>query len=181
MANAPRRGTEKTAQAERPERTERPERHEREFHNEPSELDEMTHRELQLMHEEASAAILFAKNIQWRSVGSALLVFGAIVAIASLTSAGKQFVDLLTILSIVLSCGVVFVLMMYQFWQLNEMNKIDEIEKNFSSLFRKISRVKSRREGNIHRYTLLLFMIVVVILGAVVVNVALQQVIAGRG
>ena len=177
MANAPRRTTEKT---ERPERSEDAERHEREFHNQPSELDELTHRELEMMHEESSAAILFAKNIQWRSVGSALLVFAAIVAIATLTAAGKRFVDLLTILSIVLSCGVVFVLMMYQFWQLNEMNKIDEIEKNFSSLFRKISRVKSRREGNIHRYTLLLFMIVVVILGAVVVNVALHQGIATK-
>jgi len=148
---------------------------EREFHNEPSSLDSMTHQELRLMHQEAAAALLFAKNIQWRSVGAALVVFAVTIAIADFTAADKHFRDLLTMLSIVLACGVIFVLMMYQFWQLNEMNKMDEIEKHFSSLFRRVSRIKSRREGNIHRYTLLLFMTVVVILGVIVVNVALHQ------
>jgi hypothetical protein len=181
MANRPRpsqRSDETSDDAPAPPHRER----EREFRNEPSSLDTMTHEELRLMHGEAAAALLFAKNIQWRSVGAVLLVYGAIIAIAAGTTADKSFRDLLTILSIVLACGVFFVLMMYQFWQLNEMSKMDEIEKHFSTLFRRVSRIKSRREGNIHRYTLLLFMVVVVILGVIVVNVALHQVMgAAKG
>jgi hypothetical protein len=183
MANRPRaqQHDQKSEGEPAPDR-ERERHREREFVNEPSGLDEATHQELRLMHQEAAAAMLFAKDIQWRSVGALLLVYGAIIAIATFTTADKSFRDLLTILSIVLASGVFFVLLMYQFWQLNEMTKIDEIEKQFSSLYRKIGRIKSRREGNIHRYTLLLFMMVVVVLGVVVVNVALHQVLgAAKG
>jgi len=145
------------------------------FENEPSSLDDLTHTELRLMHEEASAAILFAKNIQWQSVGASLVVFGACIAIAVFTSAGKAFVNLLSGMTILLACGVIFVLIMYQFWQFNEIKRIKMIEKNFSTLYRRIRNIKSRREGNVHRYTLLLFMITVVILGAVVANIGINQ------
>ena len=131
------------------------------FHNEPSSLDALTHQELRMLHQEASTAMLFAKNIQWRSVGAALVVFGAIIAIAVFTSATRPFSDILVVITVLLACGVVFVLVMYQFWQINEMNRIDQIERCFSTLYLKISRLKSRREGNVHRYTLLLFMIIV--------------------
>jgi len=145
------------------------------FENEPSSLDELTHTELRLMHREASAAILFAKNIQWWTVGSSLMVFGAIVAIAVFTAADKSFANLLSALTILLASGVIFVLTMYQFWQFNEIGRINAIEKHFSSLYRKVRDVKSRREGNIHRYTLLGFMIGVVVLGAVVANLGIKQ------
>jgi len=151
-------------------------RHEREaFINEPSGLDEATHRELSLMHQESAEAILFAKSIQWRSVGSALLVFGAFIAIAVVTEAGAKFIDVMKIVSIVLACGVIFVLVMYQFWQVNEINKINAIDRHFSTLYLRISRIKSRREGNLHRYTILLFMVLAVIIGAVVVMFGLDQ------
>ncbi len=151
------------------------EHHAEPFHNEPSSLDPSTHQELRLMHQEAAAAVLFAKSIQWSSVGAALLVDGAIVAIAVLTGAGKVFSDILVISSVLLAGGAVFVLLMYQFWQINEINRMNEIEKHFSTLYGRISRLKSRREGNVHRYTLLFFMIVMVIIGTVVANVGIQQ------
>lgn len=180
MANrpqtAPRAASKLDAREREPER-EHEREHEREFHNERSALDEATHRELLLMHRESAEAILFAKNIQWRSVGAVLLVYGAFIAIASFTAVSKPMIDLLTVITIVLACGALFVLLMYQFWQLNEMHKMDEIARQFSSLFRRVARIKSRREGNIHRYTLLFFMIVVVTLGVIVVNVALRHVV----
>jgi hypothetical protein len=145
------------------------------FVNEPSSLDETTHRELELMHRESSDAILFAKSIQWRSVGASLLVFGALIAIAVATEAGTKFIDVLKIVTIVLACGVIFVLAMYQFWQVNEINKINAIDRHFSTLYLRISRIKSRREGNVHRYTILLFMIFAVILGVIVVMFGIEQ------
>lgn len=145
------------------------------FENEPSSLDEMTHQELRMMHAESSAAILFAKKIQWSSVGSSLLVFGACIAIAVSTDADKSFANILSGLTILLACGVIFVLMMYQFWQFNEIARIRQAEDHFSTLYQKICVSKSRREGNAHRYTLLIFMITVVIMGAVVANIAIKQ------
>ncbi|MBL4614327.1 MAG: hypothetical protein JKY27_05575 [Magnetovibrio sp.] len=145
------------------------------FENEPSSLDESTHQELRLMHRESSNAILFAKKIQWSSVGSALLVFGASIAIAVSVDADKPFTNLLAALTILLTCGVIFVLLMYQFWQFNEISRIRQIEEHFSTLYLKICTSKSRREGNAHRYTLLVFMIGVVVLAAVVANIAIKQ------
>jgi uncharacterized membrane protein len=75
----------------------------------------------------------------------------------------------------VLACGVLFVLAMYQFWQVNEINKINAIDRHFSTLYLRISRIKSRREGNFHRYTILLFMILAVLIGVVVVTFGLDQ------
>ncbi|MCW8836144.1 MAG: hypothetical protein OQJ99_07230 [Rhodospirillales bacterium] len=145
------------------------------FENKPSTLDPLTHEELRLMYDRASEAVLFSKNIQWRSVGSSLVVFGAIIAIDVFVPAGKFLATFLTLLSIVLATGVVFVLVMYQWWQFNEINRIVEIEKHFSSLYIKIRDIKDRRDGNLHRYTLLFFMCAVVVLGAVVTNIVIKQ------
>lgn len=153
----------------------RPEDDDDEVENRPSSLDDKTHRELLALHAQGASAILFAKNIQWRSVGSSLLVFAAMIAIAVSTHADRGFIDILSLVSILLTCGVIFVLVMYQFWQFNEINRVREIEKHFSSAYRDIASLKSRREGNIHRYTILTFMIVSVILGAVVANLGMGQ------
>ncbi|MBT4888355.1 MAG: hypothetical protein HON65_02225 [Rhodospirillales bacterium] len=145
------------------------------FENAPTELDELTHAELLSMYERSSEAILFSKNIQWRSVGSTLLVYAALTGIAYFGSEDKFLVNLLGALSIFLACGVIFVLAMYQFWQFNEAQRIIEIEKNFSSLYLKIRDIKSQREGNFHRYTILLFMCITVMLGAFVTNLIVKS------
>lgn len=143
--------------------------------NVPSELDELTHAELRIMYEKSYAALLFAKNIQWRSVGASLITFAACIAIAVSTDADRSFANLLSALTILLATGVIFVLVMYQFWQYNEISRINEIERHFSSLYRDIRDIKSRREGMVHRYTLLTFMITTVILGAIVANLGIKQ------
>jgi hypothetical protein len=134
--------------------------------NEPSNLDEMTHTELRMMHEEATNAILFSKSVQWRVVGVSLLIFGGIVIVTSASIVTRSSSSLLTLLAISLSCGAIFLLMMYQFWQYNEIKRIIAIEKLFSSQYNKIRNLNSRREGNIDRYTLLIFMTMVIIAGA---------------
>ncbi len=144
------------------------------FENEPSKLDSLTHEELRLMHREASQAILFAKSMQWWSVGSGLVAFGACIAIAAYLSPNSMVERLLSGLSIVLVCGIIFLLLMYQFWQFNEITRIRKTEEHFSTLYRKINNFKSSREGNAHRYTMLLFMIALVIIGGVVTNIAIS-------
>lgn len=136
------------------------------FENEPSDLDEMTHKELRMMHEEATDAILFSKGVQWRVVGFSSLVFGGIVFATSASLVTRSSSNLLILLAITLACGAIFTLMMYQFWQFNEIKRIMAIEKLFSSQYVSIRNINSRREGNIDRYTLLIFMTAVVIAGA---------------
>lgn len=145
------------------------------FENEPSSLDELTHAEMRLMHREASRNLLFAKNIQWRSVGATLLVFGGCIAIAAAAPPDITLKRVLMGLIILLACGVIFILTMYQFWQFNEINRLRKIDASFSTLYIKINNLKSRREANAHRYTILLCMIVLVIVGGIVAGMAIDQ------
>ncbi|PHS79735.1 MAG: hypothetical protein COB59_00135 [Rhodospirillaceae bacterium] len=146
-----------------------------EFINEASSLDEQTHTELRMMHQEGAEALLFAKKLQWQSVGSSLLVFGASIAISMSNLADKSLIDLLVVMIIVLTCGVILVLVLYQFWQFNEITRIKKIDGHFSSLYKSIKDVKSSREGNYHRYTLLVAMVLTVIMGAAVAIVSIQK------
>ena len=59
-----------------------------------------------------------------------------------------------------------FDLIVLQFLQYNEISRLVEIEKCFSALYRKRCDIKSRCEGDVHSYILLLFMIVVEVAGA---------------
>ena len=147
------------------------------FENVPSDLDDLTHQELRLMYDRASEAILFAKNIQWRSVGSSLIVMAVFIALAVFGKPRGEFANILGVATIVLAGGVIFVLILYQMWQYNEISRIVAIEQSFSSLYRKIRDIKSRREGNVHRYTLLTFMIGVEGAGAGVTLYVIKQVL----
>ncbi len=144
------------------------------FENEPSNLDEMTLFELRLMHQESSDAVLFAKGMQWRLVGGTLLIFGAMIVFGLFARIDPQFVKILAGTSILLSCGVIFILTMYQFWQFNEFAKMNEIETNFSTLYVKIRSKQSRRVSSYQRFTLLLSMIIAVVVGAVVANMGIR-------
>jgi len=148
--------------------------------NEPSSLDELTHAELSLLYKESTDTVRFAKHLQWWTVGSTLVAFLALVGMAKLVSADRVFANQLTGVIILLTMAVIFTLVVYQFWQHTELAKIEAISKNFSSLFTDIRRLKSRREANVHRYLLLVFMIAVVLLGAVVTYLGLLQLVAHR-
>ena len=150
---------------------------ERPFENTPTELDDLTHHELSLMFERSTEAVLFAKNIQWRTVGSSLIVMAVFITLVMFGKPSDELANILGVATIVLAGGVIFVLTLYQSWQYNEISRIVELEKNFSTLYRKIRDVKSRREGNFHRYTLLLIMAGVVAVGAGVTIYVIKQVL----
>ncbi len=143
--------------------------------SQPSSLDELTHAELGFLYRESTETVRFAKTQQWWTVGSTLLVFGAIIVIAKFVAADKGYIDLLTVVIILLAMAVIFTLVVYQFWQHTEMMKIETVAGHYSDLFRQVRRLKSRNEANIQRYLLLVFMIITVILGAVTTYFGLQQ------
>lgn len=143
--------------------------------NQPSSLDELTHAELGFLYQESTETVRFAKTQQWWTVGATLLVFGAVVGVAKLVSADKGYLDLLTVVIILLTMAVIFTLVVYQMWQHTEAMKIEMIAGHYSDLFRRVRRLKSRNEANIQRYLLLVFMVFAVILGAVTAYFGLQQ------
>lgn len=124
-----------------------------------SDLDEFTHTELCMLYKESADSLRFAKHLQWWTVGSTLVVFFAFIAIADFVGADKTFAKVLTGLVILIAMSAIFALILYQFWQYNELLKIQKIADHMSSLFRDIRKLKSRREANIHRYVILSFMI----------------------
>ena len=141
----------------------------------PEPIDEEVRAELSLIYTKANDALLFVKAQQWWTVGSTLAVFMGLLVIAKLVGAKAGYVSALTGLIILMTCACVFMLVIYQFWQHNELARIHAVATHFSATFHKIHAIKSPTEGNFHRYTLLAFMIVVVILGAVITYMGLDQ------
>lgn len=148
--------------------------------NKPSSYDALTHAEMLLLYEESTRTIRFAKYLQWWTLGSTLLVDGAFLAIAKFVSADIEYANKLTAMIIVLTTAVVGTLIIYQFWQHTELQKIEKISKGFSTAFRRVRVIKSKLEANIHRYLLLLFMIMTVIMGSVVSYYGVLQIAEGR-
>ncbi len=145
----------------------------------PSALDDNTHAEVRALYVESTETLRFVKTHQWRTVGATLLVFLALIFIAGFVDADKSLTQKFMGITILMTTSVIFTLIVYQFWMHNEARKIDAIGEHMSSVFREIRAIKSQREGNLHRYTLLTFMIVTIVLGAVVVHMALSRVAGG--
>jgi hypothetical protein len=141
-----------------------------------SHLDDKTHAELRMLYAESTETLRFVKNHQWKTVGATLLTYLGLIFVAGWTDAGPAMINKLMAITILLATAVIFTLVIYQFWSHNEAAKIDTMNPYMSDLFRRVRAVKSRREGNIHRYTLLVFMAIVVTLGAVVVHLALERI-----
>lgn len=146
---------------------------------EVSALDDKTHSELRMLYAESTETLRFVKNHQWKTVGATLLTYLGLIFVAGWTHAGAAMTNKLMAITILMATAVIFTLVIYQFWMHNETAKINRMNPHMSSLFREIRAVKSRREGNVHRYMLLVFMAVVVTLGAVVVHLALERIAAG--
>ena len=136
--------------------------------NEPSDLDEMTHQELRVMHREAAMAMLFAKAVQWGAVGIAMAIFTSAIFVERALRLLDALDNILSIAIILFACGIIFMLFMYQMWQFNEIRRIRLVEAHFSSFCRRVNNIESRREKNVERYTMLVFKIALVIGSAVV-------------
>jgi len=142
----------------------------------PSVLDQHTHDEVRMLYVESTETMRFAKNHQWYTVGATLLTYLGMVFVAGFVNADAALTNKLMGITILMACAVIVTLGIYQFWMHNEMTKINAMQPYLSSLFRDIRALKSSRESDIHRYTLLIFMIMVVIFGATVVHLALQRI-----
>ena len=142
----------------------------------PSSLDQHTHAEMQMLYRETTETLRFVKTHQWKTVGATLMVFLALVFVAKFINAGPGLTRQFMGITIVTCCAAIFMLVLYQFWTHNEQAKINHMQPHMSSLFAEVRALKSKREGNIHRYLLLSFMIIAVILGALVVHLALTKI-----
>jgi hypothetical protein len=60
--------------------------------------------------------------------------------------------------------GAIYSLVIYQFWQNAEREKLNLIAERFSNLTRMIRGLVTERERNFHRYVLLFFMIASIVL-----------------
>jgi Na+/melibiose symporter-like transporter len=151
-----------------------------EFENVPSSLDEPSHLEMITLYKESADSVRFAKHLQWWTLGSTLLVNGGLLGIAKLVAADQSYVNVLIAVVILLTISVIFTLVVYQFWQHTELLKMEEITRHMSGLFKRVRRLKSTREANTHRYLLMLFMILTVVLGAVVTYFGMEQMLSSR-
>ena len=133
--------------------------------NTPSELDELTHAEMCMLYRESADSIRFAKAHQWKSLGATLLVFAGMIALARLAPDNATLTNLIIAISFISSSAVIYMLVLYQVWQNTEREKLRDIAGHFSSFSQFTRAIKSSREANVHRYTLLAFMIVAILLG----------------
>ncbi len=132
---------------------------------EPSELDELTHAEMLELYRASADTIRFAKHQQWGTLGGTLAVF-VLLGLTGDYAAKTGFLFKLCIaISLVVSVGAIYSMIIYQFWQNAERDKMNIIVERFSNLTRLIRGYVSDRERNFHRYVLLFFMIVSIMLG----------------
>jgi len=133
--------------------------------NTPSELDDLTHAEMCMLYRESADSVRFAKAYQWKSLGATLLVFGGLIALTKLVPNNAAIVNLIIAVSFLCSSAVIYMLVLYQVWQNTEREKLRDIAGHFSSYSQFTRAIKSTREANVHRYTLLVFMVFAVLLG----------------
>ena len=123
-----------------------------------SDLDERTHAEMLMMYHECATSVRFAKLQQWHTTGGTLIIFLVLGVLGNFGPRYGFLTKLLPVLSILLSCGAIYSLAIYQFWQHTERNKLVTISNRLSSFLRDVRALTSPREANIHRYILLFFM-----------------------
>lgn len=132
---------------------------------EASSLDDLTHAEMRTLYRESADTIRFAKSQQWKSLGAALLIFGSLMVVAAFNAENLNLVRALIAISVLLSIGAIYALVIYQIWQNTERLKLRTISETLSSLSRDVRALKPQLEANIFRYMLLAFMIITIAIG----------------
>jgi hypothetical protein len=129
----------------------------------PSDLDDKTHSEMLMMYSECAHSVRFAKSQQWTTTGGSLLIF---VILGILGTFGPRYGFLtkaIVMVSLITSGGAIYSLAIYQFWQQAERGKLTMISERFSNVLRDVRSYLPPREANVHRYILLFFMIVTIL------------------
>lgn len=133
--------------------------------DEPSSLEESTHAELLMMYNECALSIRFAKHQQWQSMGGILALFVLLAVYASYVGDSVWALKSTIAFSLLASIGGIYALMIYQFWQNTEREKLAYISARFSSTFRLVRGLTNRRESDFQRYILLFFMVFTILAG----------------
>ncbi|MBI2256553.1 MAG: hypothetical protein HYU58_18165 [Proteobacteria bacterium] len=131
---------------------------------EPSDLDELTHAEMLELYRSSSDTIRFAKHQQWGTLLSSFGLFVLLGLTGDYAAKTGFLFKLCIIISLVLSVGAIYSLVIYQFWQNAEREKMNLIAERFSNLTRMIRGLVTERERNFHRYVLLFFMVASIVL-----------------
>ncbi len=130
-----------------------------------SELDERTHAELLMLYQDSTVSLRFARERQWKLVGAALLLFAAIVAIPELVDISTLGAKGLVLAGILIGASAIYVLVVYQVWQNAELRRMQTIGSRFSNIFAQLGGHNAAREGKLHGYIILFFMIAAIGLG----------------
>ncbi len=131
----------------------------------PSELDESTHAELRVLYQDSGVSVRFARERQWKLVGGTLLSFAATVAVPELVEVSSFAAKGLVLASFLIGAGAIYLLIVYQVWQNTELRRMQEIGARFSNIFAQLGGADAAREGRLHGYIVLFFMIALIALG----------------
>lgn len=128
-----------------------------------SELDELTHAEYRTLYDEAAGNVLFAKSRQWRVVEYFTLLGLALVGTGILASFAKDIARFVAAFLVFAGIVSVILLLMLQSWQNREHEKMAYLAGDFSNFSRMARRLKPAITGDIHRYFMLLVMLLYVV------------------
>jgi hypothetical protein len=135
------------------------------FEVEPSNLDEATHAESLVLYRDSQDNIRFAKGLQWKTLGGTLAIF-ALIGFAGFNSDHHEgYLKTLIVISWAISAGAIYAICILQSWQNTEREKLRKVVVQLSNLFRAVYRIKSKTEANVHRYILLGFMAITMLIG----------------
>jgi hypothetical protein len=129
------------------------------FEIEPSNLDDSTHAEFMPLYADAQDNIRFSKNLQWRAMSGAIVLFVLLVLSCRLIDSGANVVNTVICASFLVSAGFIYSLAIFQSWQGTEREKIRKLVGKLSNLSTLVYGLRSRMEANVHRFILLAFMI----------------------
>jgi len=133
--------------------------------DQPSSLEESTHAEMLMMYNECALSIRFAKSQQWKSMGGVLILFVVLCIYAGFASDSVWALRSALALSLLSSIGGIYALVIYQFWQGTEREKLVFITNRLSTTFQTVRAFSNPREADFQRYTLLFFMIFCIVAG----------------
>jgi hypothetical protein len=136
---------------------------------EPSELDDATHAEYRLLYDAAARNVLFAKQQQWRVVQYFTLIALALVALGIAAPFERDVARFVAGFLSVVALGSLGLIVMLQSWQGNEHAKMAYLATDFSNFARNALRRKPKLSGDIHRYLMLLMMLLYIVVLDVVV------------
>ncbi|MEK9970188.1 MAG: hypothetical protein VW600_13695 [Ferrovibrio sp.] len=142
---------------------------------ESSELDEATHAEYRLLYDAAARNVLFAKRQQWQVLQYFTLMALALVALGIAAPFERDVARFVAGFLSFVGLASLGVILMLQSWQGNEHAKMAYLATDFSNFARNALRRKPKLSGDIHRYLMLLMMLLyIVVLDVVVVRLLLD-------